>query len=1819
MAEKSESREIAIIGMACIFPKAPDLSTFWHNILNKVSGISEATAEHWDTTLYYDPRPGNVYRSYCRHGGFLQTSELQFDPLEYGVQPRAVPGGEPDQFLSLRAAQEALADAGHPEKTEARTRSAVIMGRGNYTTAGIMSMVQHGWVLEQTLRIVRSLRPDLGPEEIETLRGTLKASLPPYSADVFPSLIPNVLTGRIANRFDLMGPNYTIDAACASSLIALEAAVRELRSGRCDLALVGGVHTANTLLARLVFCGLNAMSPTGKVRSFDKAADGTVIGEGVGVVVLKRREDAVRDGDRIYAVVKGVGVSSDGKGAAVLAPRKEGALLALQRAYGDAGIEPETVSLIEGHGTGTLVGDTTELEAMQQVFGHRRGPFAPCALGSVKSMIGHLLPASGVAGLIKAVLALYHKVLPPTLECEEPNPALDRERGFFYLNTEVRPWIHGTEAHPRRAAVSAFGFGGINAHVVLEEDTSNEEDRKEHLLQWNSELFLIEAPDRKQLLEAVDRLSHYVARCPQVALRDIAYTLYRAARFRHPCLAIVAQSRDDLLGKLAIASRRLGEPHRGHIKDRKGIYYFQEILDPRLRPVFLFPGEGSQYAGMLSDLCMLFPEVRRCFDEADRSFLKRKKPYLLSDVVFPRPLSRREERKEAERLLWDIDAAILAVLTANQALYGFLSSLGIMPAALLGHSSGEYSALVASGMLDAVSEDLVLETNMVTEAMEHEGGVPEAGMVSVGADRARVEALIKGIQGDLYIAMDNCPHQVILVGDRVPIEQALDALEAAHIMCEPLPFKRGYHTPLFRPVSARLEEIFRKYPLSPPGVPLWSCTTMAPYPDDLDEVKHLLAEHWVRPVAFRETIERLYEEEGFRIFVEVGPRGNLCAFVEDILRGKPHLAIPANLPRRPGLEQLLHLLGMLAAQGFRLRLERLFEKRHPRELALDPALDTGAPADRGRQRMTLSLSLPEMRMSSVPPVLKTQGAVAAHARSAGEPEPSAAIAGPTLGAPRADPRSDPRFKAPSLKGGDSGEASAAAGSGQILVRYFETMERFLAVQQEVVEAYLKGDAGLRPLSARGGTCVTGATRASGSDDPSVPPQEADRPAPADGGGAPPGSTMAVPVEQSQGKMPSVPDGTIGPILLKLVSDRTGYPVEMLEPELDMEAELGIDSIKRIEILAALQAQFLPECRLDLEKASRKKTLRGLIELLDASLSGCRDGAEGAAGPTVSALAPPEGLPFIGEILYQDEHSVRCLRKFSLSQDLYLEDHILAGPVSIYDSRRRGLAVVPLTMSFEMMAEVASLLAPGLVVTGLRTIRAHRWIPVSENGLLVEIEARKMPQPSPARGVDIEVTVQESTEGRSAEEIARHPLIIKGRLHFDETYQEPPAAGPFALEGTRPSRWDPKRLYLDGMFHGPRFQAVRSVDQWGEDGTEATLEVLPFDRLFSSHPAPKLLMDPIVLDAVGQLVAFWGVETYGRGFTAFPYYCESVSLYGPPLKTGTRVHSRARIHLFGVNQVRADFDVLGPDRRVWMSMQGWEDRRFDLPEIFYRFWKHPLEHSLGRPLGLGIPEAGPPYPLAACTLDNPLPPDDTFWKDVWAHIVLGQGERAVYRSLKGRENRRVEWLLGRTVAKDAFRDLVQKQYGLKLGPADIEITRDESGCPRIGGPWRDDVRLENVKPVLSIAHASGSAIALVALPTCGHYRIGIDLENLEERRSGGWASLAFSETEKALLAKMSASALEEWELRFWCAKESLGKALGTGLASGPRAVEIVGCDVSSGTVLARPRPDRPQSHRSGDWSAAIPVSTRREGNWIVAWTFFEDHVQEQCHDDQRTGI
>ena len=888
--------DVAIIGMSCLLPGAPDIATYWDNVLTGVDAITEVPEHRWRAADYFDPDPAVPDRIYSRWGGFLDP--VTIDPVRWGIPPAAVPSIEPVQLLALHCAEAALADSGYAERDFARDRTSVVFGIGG----GIADLGQR-----------YAVRSGL-PMYVDGVAGGPPDGLPEWTEDSFAGILLNVVPGRIANRLDLGGVNIAVDAACASSLAALQVAVRELAQGSSDLVLAGGADTVQNPFGYLCFSKARALSPRGRCRSFDAGADGIVISEGLAVVVLKRLADAERDGDRVYAVVKGVGGSSDGRGLSLTAPRVAGQVLALRRAYADAGISPRTVGLVEAHGTGTVAGDRAELTALAQVYAADGAAPGSCSLGSVKSMIGHTKCAAGLAGLVKAALALHHQVLPTTLHVEEPNPALTDPASPFRLEGEPRPWVH-TAATPRRAAVSSFGFGGVNLHAVLEEHVG---DAPPPSRRWPAELFLLAAGTAEELEEQLVELAGVSAGLPAPALvglaeRWCASAVARAATDPGPLLrcAVLAGSAGDLRA----GAERLGAVlHRGGplawIDPRGTTLAAAAARQPEGSVAFLFPGQGSQYPGMLQDLAARLPQVRAVVERAE-DLLRGRLDEPLSALLFPPRRFSEASRAADAAALTRTEVAQPALGAVSLALARLLEECGVRPGVLAGHSYGEYVALCRAGALSA--DALVLLSFERGRCLRDAGAAAPGGMLAAAACEEDVRRAL-GDHAGATLANLNSPRQTVLAGSVEALAEAGRALSAAGIPSRALPVACAFHSPLVAPATDALRTVLADAPLRAPTLPVLANTTATAYPTDQDGTRALLGRHLGEPVRFLDQVEAMYAA-GARTFVEVGPRAVLSGLVDETLGDRPHRTVPTDVPGRAGTTAFLGALARLFVAG----------------------------------------------------------------------------------------------------------------------------------------------------------------------------------------------------------------------------------------------------------------------------------------------------------------------------------------------------------------------------------------------------------------------------------------------------------------------------------------------------------------------------------------------------------------------------------------------------------------------------------------------------------------------------------------------------------------------------------------------------------------------------------------------------------------------------------------------------------------------------------------------------------------------------------------
>ena len=1128
---QADPLDIAIIGMEALFPGADDLEEFWAEIVAGTDAVTEVPAGRWDVDRYYDADAFTRdagRKTPSKWGGFLRR--IGFDPLGYGIPPASLAAIEPVQLLSLEVAARALADAGYAERAFDRSRASVIFG----TESGNELGGAYG---------VRAFLPQL----LGDIPPALEEWLPSLTEDSFPGVLANVIAGRIANRLDLGGVNYTVDAACASSLAALDAACKELRLGTSDLVLCGGADLHNGLNDYLLFASVHALSPTGRCRTFDAAADGIALGEGVACVVLKRRVDAERDGDRIYAVIDAVAGSSDGRHLGLTAPRKEGQQRAVHRALAQAGHPLTEIGLVEAHGTGTVVGDRTEMATLTEVFAEAGVAPGAAVLGSVKSQIGHTKCAAGLAGLIKAAKAVHHGVLPPTVNLVDPNPYYDADTSPFRFLHQSRPWA----AETRRAGVSAFGFGGTNFHAVVSSYDAG--DRPAHgAVRWPAELFLIRGASAADATRSLDQLAATVA---AVIESDSAGQRHRLADVAHAVCrsgtgpvraAFVAGSWTELADAIEAARTGTSDPRAGvFVADPE-----RDADDAAPTVGFLYPGQGSQRPGMLSDLFVTFGGL----DDLVRTGQR------WTDQMFPPAAFTRDQRDAQQEAITATDVAQPTLGIASLALTRLLGRLGIRPDVAGGHSYGELAALAAAGSFDDATllELSAARGGSILEAVERSGGDPGT-MAAVALSR---EELMERLAPwpDLVLANHNGPRQAVLSGPTDTVHEAVAALKADGVTAKVLPVACAFHSPLIAEAGELLAARLAEVTVAAPAFPVWSNVTAEPYPEgDVDAVSRLLTEQVTAGVRFVDQIESMYAA-GVRVFVEAGPGRVLTQQVPKILGDRPHAMVACDVAGEEGVRRFLTAVAQLATLGVAVNPSALFEGR-------------STPVD------LHALPVPA-------PNWGIDGALVTNA--AGVPLPNSL---------------QPADRLPVLDFGAIAMTHTADDPSGVVLEYLRSVRQIVAAERDVMLRYLGAAVPATAAFADYTEVIAGAAQPALA--PATVPASA---TPATTAG--PETLASAPASAPAAAMPVLTGEQLMHEVQAIVSERTGYPVEMLDPDLDLEADLSIDSIKRIEIVGELAERIglagLDESAVDeemVEELAQHKSLRAIVEWIEALTTG----------------------------------------------------------------------------------------------------------------------------------------------------------------------------------------------------------------------------------------------------------------------------------------------------------------------------------------------------------------------------------------------------------------------------------------------------------------------------------------------------------------------------------------------------------------------------------------------------------------------------------------
>jgi polyketide-type polyunsaturated fatty acid synthase PfaA len=1180
---------IAVVGLSALFPGSVHRQAFWRNIVAGRDFITDVPPDHWLVEDYYDPDPTKPGKIYAKRGAFLP--KVPFNPLEFGLPPKNLPATDSVQLLALLGAKQLLQETrSFQAGTAPRERTSVVLGvaAGTELIGEMAAKIQRPhWV--EALR-----REGIAEDKVEQICQRIFESYPDWTENTFPGLLANVTAGRIANRFDLGGTNCVVDAACASSLAAITLAVDELRLGKSDLVITGGADALSDIFMFTCFTRTPAMSFTGDCRPFSDAADGTLLGEGIGLFALRRLADAERDGDVIYGLIRGIGSSSDGSSKSIYAPRPEGQSAAIRRALAEAGCRPEDIELIEAHGTATKAGDAAEFEGLRRAFSDGSAPRDRwCALGSIKSQIGHTKSAAGAAGLFKALLALRQGVLPPTIKVDRPNPALSVETSPFYVNTAARPWVHAP-ATPRRAGLSSFGFGGSNYHLTLEEYRGPQAAPR--IAQDPTVLVLASAADPDALLARLRELADAPAALPVEAVARQSWTRFSATAAHR--VALLAQDRASLSAHAARLVNAIAASSGQAVRiDRVG-HYASGPAEPG-GVAFLFPGQGSQYLNMGAELATEFEPARAVWDRFATSGATP-----LHRVVFPPPAFTDRERQVQGEVLVRTEHAQPALGLVALAQLALLDRVGLKPTCVAGHSYGELVALHVAGAIPDPATMVRLSEQRGALMADVAGRTPGAMTAVLGSAAEVAPHLIDGV----VIANHNSPRQVVVSGPTDAVaafEQQLAARGGP--ACKRLPVATAFHSPLVAPAADRFAAVLAPESLAAPKLPVYANVTGEPYPDSPAAVADLISRQLASPVMFQQSIEAMHAA-GARLFIEVGPGQVLTRLVGQILVDRPHTALAIDARPGDGVAALLEVLGRLAVAGLPLDLAALyagFESAMP-----DP---TVGPQPRG--------------------------VVLVNGTNLGKPYPPAnGAAGrtppvPPLSEPASVPVPTPAMSTPHhAPNGDSLQRLALFE--QIQRNMLEAQRHFQETLAQTHLAFLQTSESL--IRQLGGTSLpdvhlngngNGHAHANGHGNgnghahltvPAPLPRSAPpltpvvmSPPPAPVVMTPPPSRVAAPqpvvstpILASAAPAPQpAPALVTSPaaatpnyqdIIVGTIAELTGYPVEMIELDMELEAGLGIDSIKKVEIFSALQAKIPAYAGIDTGKVATLTTPRAIL-------------------------------------------------------------------------------------------------------------------------------------------------------------------------------------------------------------------------------------------------------------------------------------------------------------------------------------------------------------------------------------------------------------------------------------------------------------------------------------------------------------------------------------------------------------------------------------------------------------------------------------------------
>jgi 8-amino-7-oxononanoate synthase len=924
---------MAVVGMSCRFPGASNPSEFWKILVNAEPQFDTVPESRWDHSVWY--RPGEYrqpHTAYTDQVAFLDDVD-HFAPAHYGIPPRRARTMDPQAKLFTDLAREALQDSGWERDGFDRASTGVFAGVTSLDHRDIsFSRVTAGLLADGSTHQGVS-----DPEQLaEELDDAGNSSVMPFSSFTIPGSLANMVPATVSEILDLGGPSLSVDAACSSALVALDTAIRSLRSGACSVAVVGGVYLGLSPAGMVGFSRAGALSRNGVCRPFDERADGFVLGEGGATLVLRPLEDAQAAGDRIYAVIAGVGMSNDGRGGGPMTPQTQGQLATLRAAYQDAGIVPGDIDLMEAHGTGTPVGDRTEVEALQLLRADEE-QVRPCYVSSSKALIGHTLSGAGAAGLVKAALAIHHGVVPPQPAEVRVSSELELEAAELRMTTQQQPWPHD---EVRRAGVSSFGFGGTNVHAVLESAppsgtpgpaTGGERSERQSTEESQDQpwLFLLSAGAVPQLARHAEEIHRYVTDNADVAPAAVARTL-ASRTLLTARLAIVAASREELLSRLELAAQHLAEGRVGVLAD--GVHAAAGPLPSEDRKIaFAFPGQGSQRPGMLAELVRRFPllaeraaELAESTAEVSEELAKE-----LPDLLWGRHQGDDDEAQAAMTLT---DRCQPALGISGISIMEMLGACGVRPDISVGHSVGEFPAAAAAGVFGP--RDVVPFMARRGSGLAERVAQGESAMLAVQAPIAEAEQLATAVKG-VWPACYNHDNQLVLSGSSEAVDDLREYCAKQDVASARLEVSHAFHSPLVAAADEAMEQIVAKLPLTTPTRTFISSVSGRPCPE-AQEARHLWARHHVEPVRFIDAV-RSVAEGGARFLVQLYGGNNLLQMARrsDAGAGLDLLAVTDS--RADGGRAFLTVLARLAVAGVPVEPSALFQGDPEPLLSLPPS------------------------------------------------------------------------------------------------------------------------------------------------------------------------------------------------------------------------------------------------------------------------------------------------------------------------------------------------------------------------------------------------------------------------------------------------------------------------------------------------------------------------------------------------------------------------------------------------------------------------------------------------------------------------------------------------------------------------------------------------------------------------------------------------------------------------------------------------------------------------------------------------------------------